>query len=42
VRQTEGDPILDLAEPFWQTAVGNNTSEMKSMLNSRLSNLEPE
>jgi hypothetical protein len=23
VRQTEGDPILDLAEPFWQKAVGN-------------------
>lgn len=32
VRQTEGDPILDLAEPFWQSATGNDRKTQKTSL----------
>ena len=42
VRQTEGDPILDLAEPFWQSATGNDRKTQKTSLTRLMEAVEPE
>ena len=42
VRQTEGDPILDLAEPFWQSATGNDRKTQKTSLTRLMEAVEAE